>query len=179
MSDASTPGPDDGIVVDETIEDLLTDELDEVDYKIYRILNENGRISDTELGNRVGLSRTAVRRRRKQLQEKNIVKVLGLLVLQEADLDYADVQVTLDSNATKADVDEFIEYLIEQELIYEVDEYLGSSDMLVRVWHQSLRDIKEFVNEIMHHSDVVADYEIVPVIKTHKAWHSKINNTIE
>lgn len=179
MSDVSSPGPDDDIVVDETVEDLLSDELDETDYRIYRILNEDGRISDTELGNRIGLSRTAVRRRRKQLQDDNIIKVLGLLVLQEADLDYADVQVTLDSDATKADIDEFVTYLVEQELIYEVDEYLGSSDMLVRVWHQSLRDIKEFVNEIMHHSDVVTDYEIVPVIKTHKAWHSRINNTVE
>ncbi len=159
---------------DTDIGDLVTKNLDSIDYEIYRILNEDGRISDTELGERIDLSRTAVRRRRKKLQEENVIKILGVLVLQEVDLNYADVQVTLRSDTSRESIDEFIEFLVRQELVYEVDEYLGSSDMLVRVWHRSLQDIKQYVNKLLQ-SEIVQEYEIIPVTRTHKAWHSEIN----
>ncbi|WP_255171177.1 Lrp/AsnC family transcriptional regulator [Natrononativus amylolyticus] len=169
----------DELVVDESIQELVTEHLDEVDYKIYRILNDDGRISDTELGEKVGLSRTAVRRRRRKLQEDNVIKILAVLVLQEVNLKYADVQVTLKSDVTTEEIYEFIEFLLEQELVYEVDEYLGRSDMLVRVWHGSLRDIKRYVNELMQRTDIVDSYEVIPVIKTHKAWHSRVDGSMD
>ncbi|ELY97153.1 Lrp/AsnC family transcriptional regulator [Natrialba asiatica] len=179
MADASngetgTEEPFDG----DTIDGLLSDHLDDLDYEIYRILNENGRISDTELGERVGLSRTAVRRRRKQLQEDDIIKVIGVLVLQEADLNYADVRVTITSNATREAVDEFIDYLVDQELVYEVDEYLGTYDILVRIWHASLQDIKTYTDRLMQH-EAVEDYDVTPVSQTYKAWHSVIDESSE
>nr|WP_239639434.1 Lrp/AsnC family transcriptional regulator [Halobiforma nitratireducens] len=152
--------------------------MDSIDYDIYRILNEDGRISDTELGERVDLSRTAVRRRRKKLQEENVIKIIGVLVLQEVDLNYADVQVNLRADASRESIDELIEFLVDQELVYEVDEYLGSSDMLVRVWHESLQDIKRYVNELLQ-DEIVEAYEITPVTRTHKAWHSEIDGNDE
>ncbi|WP_245998446.1 Lrp/AsnC family transcriptional regulator [Halalkalicoccus subterraneus] len=164
-----------GALDDAHIGDLVSNHLDETDYKIYRILNEDGRISDTELGERVNLSRTAVRRRRKKLQEENMIKIIGVLVLQEAELSYADVRVTVSSDATRDAVDEFISFLIEQELVYEVDEYLGQSDILVRVWHGSLQEVKTYVTHLMQH-DIVKDFEVTPVTKTHKAWHSEIKD---
>lgn len=175
MSDHSTDEGDvDGRLDDVHVGDLVSNHLDEIDYEIYRILNEDGRISDTELGERVDLSRTAVRRRRKKLQEENVLKILGVLVLQEVELSYADVQVTLSPDATTDAVDEFVSLLVDQELVYEVDEYLGRTDVLVRVWHASLQDIKTYVTQLMQH-DVVDEYEVTPVIKTHKAWHSEID----
>ncbi|WP_207588085.1 Lrp/AsnC family transcriptional regulator [Halomontanus rarus] len=176
MADASvTPSESEDVVGGESIQELITDHLDEIDYQIYRILNEDGRISDTELGDRVGLSRTAVRRRRKKLQQDNVIKIIAVMVLQEVDLEYADVRIALESETTTREVDEFVDYLLEQELVYEVNEYLGETDLLVRVWHSSLREIKSYVNELVHHSDVVSEYEVVPVIQTHKAWHSEID----
>lgn len=176
MSDQSTADRSANGALDEAnIEDLISEHLDEVDYKIYRILNEDGRISDTELGERVNLSRTAVRRRRKKLQEENILKIIGVLVLQEVELSYVDVHVSLESDATREEIDAFISYLAGEEFIYEIDEYLGRSDLLVRVWHASLQDVKTYVTQILQ-DDIVEEYEITPVIKTHKAWHSQIDD---
>lgn len=179
MSDNSTEESSrEGKVDDDHIGDLISDHLDETDYKIYRVLNEDGRISDTDLGERVGLSRTAVRRRRKKLQEENMIKIIGLLVLQEVDLSYVDVRVTISSDATRDAIDEYIGFLIEQELVYEVDEYLGQSDILVRVWHRSLHDVKTYVTQITQR-DIVEDLEITPVTKTHKAWHGEIEGKMD
>ena len=174
MSEQSTDESSvDGSLEEASIGDLIANHLDEIDYEIYRILNEDGRISDTDLGERVDLSRTAVRRRREKLQEENIIKIIGVLVLQEVDLSYADVQVTISSDATREAIDEYIDFLVEQELVYEVDEYLGRSDILVRVWHGSLQEIKTYVNQLTRR-DIVEEFEITPVIRTHKAWHSEI-----
>lgn len=165
----------DEAIDDDQIGDLVSDHLDKIDYKIYRILNEDGRISDTDLGERVGLSRTAVRRRRRKLQEENMLKIIGVLVLQEAELSYVDARVTISSDATRDTIDEYINFLIDQELVYEVDEYLGQSDILIRVWHRSLQDVKTYVTQITQR-DIVEDVEITPITKTHKAWHGEIED---
>lgn len=157
------------------IKSILQRHLDETDYRIYKELNENGRISDTELGNRVGLSRTAARRRREKLEEEDIIDVLGVLVLQEAELAYADVRVRFASDATEAEIGEFVDSLAEDELVYEIDEYMGEFDLLVRVWHASLSDVKSYLRESLQEPAVVESYEATPVTRTLKAWHKNLN----
>ncbi|VWX54573.1 AsnC family transcriptional regulator [Novosphingobium sp. 9U] len=48
--------------------------LDRMDYRIIKALVEDGRISDTALGERLHLSSTAVARRRRQLEEAGVIK---------------------------------------------------------------------------------------------------------
>lgn len=160
----------------EKVKRILREYLDETDYRIYKELNRDGRISDTELGDRVGLSRTAARRRRKKLQNEGLVDVLGVLVLQEANLAYADAFVTLNSDLSQDDFDEFIAEVAGEELIYEIDEYMGEYDLLLRVWHASLSDIKSYLRNKLQAYDVVESYDTVPVTKTHKAWHKVLSN---
>ena len=74
-----------------------------------------------------------------------------------------------------SDITEFVNTLAEDELIYEIDEYMGEFDLLVRVWHASLSDIKSYLRENLQQSDVVDSYEATPVTKTIKAWHKKLN----
>jgi hypothetical protein len=46
-------------VDNEKVKRILKEHLDETDYRIYKALNEDGRMSDTQIGERVGLSLTA------------------------------------------------------------------------------------------------------------------------
>lgn len=163
-------------VDNEKVKRILKEHLDETDYRIYKALNEDGRMSDTEIGDRVGLSRTAARRRRKKLEEEGLVDVLGVLVLQEADLAYADVFVTLDSSVGTDELDAFVEEVKDEELIYEIEEYMGKYDLLLRVWHASLSDVKTYLRSMLQDHDAVDSYETIPVTKTHKAWHKTISN---
>lgn len=48
-------------------------ELDRIDYRVLRALIDDGRAADVTLGDRVNLSSTAAARRRKILEEKEIV----------------------------------------------------------------------------------------------------------
>lgn len=151
-------------------QEILENQLDENDYKIFEALNENGRMSDTELAERVGLSRTAVRRRRENLVESGTLKVLAVIVLQEADLAYADIRISLQSTASSADRNTLIKKLVNADLIYSVDSVLGEFDLFVRGWHASLGELKSYFWELLEDEAIVADYEITPVVDTWKAW---------
>lgn len=151
-------------------QEVLQEYLDEADYRIFRALNENGRMSDTELADRVGLSRTAVRRRREQLTEDGLLDVLAVIVLQEGDFAYADIIVTLDRSATAAQRDSLVEKLVDAELIYSVDTCLGEYDLFVRLWHRSFDELKSYVWELFENEPAVDEFTLVPIAKTWKAW---------
>ena len=154
---------------------ILEEYLDEHDYRIFQKLNEDGRISDTELAEAVGLSRSAVRRRRENLIEGGAVDVLAVIVLQELDLAYADVLVSLrkDTPATKRS--DLISKLIDEELIYSLDSCLGQYDLFVRLWHESLSDVKSYTWELFADESIVKSYEVVPMVHTWKAWDKELD----
>jgi|GEM_PF-1900423 DNA-binding Lrp family transcriptional regulator len=105
MSDTTTTDESQDEPPADTPEAILRAHLDDHDYQIFEALNEDGRMSDTELSDRVGLSRTAVRRRRENLIESGILDILAVIVLQEADLAYADVRVSVDQSVGRAERD--------------------------------------------------------------------------
>jgi Lrp/AsnC family transcriptional regulator, leucine-responsive regulatory protein len=158
---------------------LLEDHIDEIDYQIFRAMNENGRISDTELAERVGLSRTAVRRRREKLKEEGIIDVLAVIVLQRANLAYADVQVKLDQSSPSRHRFDLIESLVDDELVYSLDSCMGPYDLFVRLWHSTHDELKSHVWTLLENKDIIEDYEIVPVIKTWKAWDKELQRPTE
>lgn len=51
--------------------------LDMVDYRILKVLSENGRASDVAIGERINLSSTAVARRRRIMEEAGIISGYG------------------------------------------------------------------------------------------------------
>ena len=154
---------------------ILEEHLDENDYRIFKALNENGRMSDTDLAGRVGLSRTAVRRRREKLVESGALEVLAVIVLQEADLAYADVRIQLDQMSKANRRDALIEKLIDAELVYSVDSCMGDHDLFVRTWHASLGAIKSYIWSLLADDPTVERYEITPVVKTWKAWDRELD----
>lgn len=154
---------------------ILEGHLDEHDYEIFQKLNENGRISDTEIAEKIGLSRTAVRRRREQLLDQGTVDVHAVIVLQELDLAYADVLVKLDSTAAAGQRRELISRLIDEELIYSLDSCIGSYDLFVRLWHETLNDVKEYTWNLFEDTPIVESYELVPMVHTWKAWDKELD----
>ncbi|ELZ63688.1 MULTISPECIES: Lrp/AsnC family transcriptional regulator [Haloferax] len=158
-----------------TPEAVLENYLDEHDYEIFRALNENGRISDTELAERVGLSRTAVRRRREKLQESDVLEILAVIVLQEADLADAQVLVSFNQHVSSDVRTEFITMLIDEGLVYNTSSCLGEYDLVFSAWHTDLNALKEYVWDLFDGEEIVDDYTIIPLLKTWKAWDKELD----
>lgn len=158
-------------IEDPRVVELLEERMDHKDYLIFRELNEDGRLSDTELAERVGLSRTAARRRRKQLQEDGILEIFALLVFKESDYTYAEVQISYSTTARSDQIDEFIQGFLDDGLVYEVAECVGEYDLMIRVWQSSLNDINAHVRDLLQDNDVVESYTIVPITNSYKMFH--------
>ncbi len=151
-------------------EQALRSHLDEEDYEIFRALNEDGRMSDTELAERVGLSRTAVRRRREKLLNEGLLEILGVIVLQEGDFQYGLVLVGLDPQVTDTEWKTMIDRFVDEDLIYSVDAAMGEYDLVLHVWHESFNELKSYILGLFDDLDRIEEYTFVPVAKTWKAW---------
>jgi|GEM_PF-643123 DNA-binding Lrp family transcriptional regulator len=168
--DIEMPEPKEWIEDPQVVE-LLEETMDHKDYLIFRELNENGRLSDTELAERVGLSRTAARRRRKKLQNDGILEIFALLVFKKADYTYAEVHITYSMDASQEQIEEFIRSFLNDGLVYEVAEVVGKHDLMIRVWEASLNKLNAHVREYLNDNDVVDSYTLVPITNSYKMFH--------
>ncbi|ASJ17618.1 transcriptional regulator [Thermococcus chitonophagus] len=146
--------------------------LDETDIKIYMFLRENGKISDSEIARRLGISVTTVRRRRKRLEEKGLLQIVGLLLLKAADIQYADVLVKFRQGVRVEEINEFINTAVNNPRIYEVTVYIGGEyDVLLRFFESNLERLKYHIEKFVRSSDIIEHYTINTAIGSPKAWY--------
>ena len=120
--------------------------LDNIDYKILRVIQSEGRISNLNLADKIGLSPSPCLRRVKELEKGNVIKKYVGLVEPKAIgfLINAFVNVSLQSQKER-----FLNIFEQKVSLYEeVSEcYLmtGSSDYLLRVVTRDLEEYERFV----------------------------------
>lgn len=81
-------------------------EIDETNKIILRLLKDNGRMSFTELGEQLGLSRVAVKKRVAKLEEQGIIRGYKAVIHREDAIKMYMEIITVDEEA-----DELIDYL--------------------------------------------------------------------
>lgn len=160
----------------EFLKSVLSEDWDDMDIKIYQILRDRGRMTDTELAEELDTSITTARRRRTQLQEKGYLMVLALLVLQKANVVYTDVLVNISPDASIKELDEFIQDAVQNVRIYEVTQYLNKKAMLLRFLDKDLENMNKSITRFMLERDIVKDYEILPAAISPKAWNRILEN---
>ncbi len=156
-------------------EEVFSHYLDEKDIKILKILNRNANISDSKLGKLVGLSKTAVRLRRVKLENNGILKLVGAVVLQNLGIPYADILIRLQNESNIRE--QFKLKVLDDDLVYEVTEYIGEWDLLIRIFHSNANALKEEAIKIVS-DKAVKDYRINLAVKTYKAWGNSILSSI-
>jgi len=149
---------------------ILSKKYDKIDIHIINSLNDDGRISDQKLADQLGISKTTVRVRRLKLQKSGAIKIVGLLVLQNMSLSYADVFLKFSPNSRRADIENFIEACKKDEYVYEVTRYIGNYDLLIRLFDEDLDSLKNHYYNILKDQTVVNESVVIPVIKSDKAW---------
>ncbi|MEM0212583.1 MAG: Lrp/AsnC family transcriptional regulator [Saccharolobus sp.] len=152
-------------------EEVFSNILDDKDIKILKILNQDANISDAKIGKLIGLSKTSVRVRRIKLQNSGVLKIVGVIVLQNLRLPYADIQVKLKNDLILRE--QFINKLMNNDLVYEVTEYMGDWDLLIRLFHKDIVSLKDEILKIIS-DKAIQDYRINYVTRTYKAWGKSI-----
>ena len=129
---------------------MLMPDLDARDRTILRLLQENGRITNAELAERVHLSASACLRRVKQLEESGLIKGYAML-LDEKTAGFpgtAYVSVTLDQQG-RASLDRFEKAIMQFEEVLECYLLAGNHDYLVKVAYKDSADFERIHSEII------------------------------
>ena len=125
---------------------LTTAALDETDRKIIAVLAEEGRISNLELADRIGLSPTPCSRRVKRLEEEGVIMGYGARVNPTAMGQSVSVMVQVRlSQQSPADIDEFMSAVHRLPEITECLLVTGNLDYVLKVQTRDVEALRDFV----------------------------------
>lgn len=134
--------------------------MDEKDRQIIAALQQNGRLSNQDLSERVNLSPSPCLRRLRQLEEEGIIRGYTALVDEEAfGLPVTVfVRVRLQLHA-KENVRAFEAAIMNMDAVLDCYVMTGDTDYLLRVLVEDLKHYEEFVRKQLHTAPGVASID--------------------
>jgi Lrp/AsnC family leucine-responsive transcriptional regulator len=129
-----------------------SDALDAIDQELLDLLAEDARLPATELGEKVRLSASAVRKRLKHLEGTHILKYTTVRALDKAGQS-AEAYIELDT-APRVDALAFVERVVRMQGVREASQLAGKPDVLLRVRARTPEEIGDLVNKIRELKEV-------------------------
>ncbi len=123
-------------------------ELDEVDIAILQLLQEDGRMSNVDLANRIKLSPPATHARLKRLQASGFIRRFAALLDQEMvgfDM-VCYVNISLRMHGVK-ELEQFRRSVLDMPQILECYHVTGEFDYLLKIVVRNRRDLQQFVEK--------------------------------
>lgn len=130
--------------------------IDEIDRKIINELNENSRLSMSELGRRINLSSPSVTERVRQMESFGIIKKYTLEIDYEK-LGYP-IECIVEATVKNGDYKSFkklIEELPNVEFCYRI---AGNACYLVKLQFESFSKAEEFINTVAPYAATVTHF---------------------
>lgn len=119
--------------------------MDEIDRHIVSLMQENARISVTELGKRIGLSTPAANERLKRLEERGVITAYRAVINPEALGKHVTAFILYDTTRCEA----FREFCRQQSSVMECHRLAGQYSYLVKVVTENVRTLETFIDESM------------------------------
>jgi DNA-binding Lrp family transcriptional regulator len=140
---------------------------DLVNEQILHELSSHGRIANTELAEKIGLSASACLRRVQELENSGVIKgyraILDSELLGNGFIAYVTVGL---SQHTKASQDAFEQAIADANEVKECHNVTGSFEYILRVETRNLKSYKTF------HTDTLGTFPQVSTITTHVVMDS-------
>ena len=119
--------------------------MDEIDRHIVSLMQENARISVTELGKQIGLSTPAANERLKRLEERGVITGYRAVVNPETLGKHVTAFILYDTTRCEA----FREFCRQQPSVMECHRLAGQYSYLVKVVTENVRTLETFIDESM------------------------------
>lgn len=121
--------------------------LDELDQKIVRLLIENARMSYSDIGQQVGISRVAVKTRIQSLEQRGIIEEYTTIInpqkISGAVSCYFEIETLPDTLA------QVIQLLYENETITQIYRVTGNHKLHVHAVAASSEDMERLIQEVI------------------------------
>ncbi|WLD94381.1 Lrp/AsnC family transcriptional regulator [Alkalihalobacillus sp. AL-G] len=121
--------------------------MDEIDKSILLHLQENARVSMTELGKKVGLSTPATNERVKKLEDKGVIKGYRAIINPEKMNKHVTAFILFDTRRCEA----FREFCRIHPHVIECHRLAGQFSYLVKIITESVKNLEEFIDEAMEY----------------------------
>jgi Lrp/AsnC family leucine-responsive transcriptional regulator len=130
------------------------DKLDEIDLHILDILQEEGRISNADLAQRVGLAPPTVLRRVKLLEEHGYIRGYAALV-NPLKLGLTVTAFVFIESSAGCDLNEVREFLVELPGVQEVHHLIGEWCFLLKVRTETPQTLEDLIyRKLRKHPDI-------------------------
>ncbi|MBD0383297.1 Lrp/AsnC family transcriptional regulator [Paenibacillus sedimenti] len=123
--------------------------MDHVDKEILIILQDQARISMTELGKKVGLSQPAVTERVHRMEEKGIIKQYRAIVSPDKVNKHVSAYLLFHTKRCE----KFIEFCKKYPDVLELHRISGQYNYLLKVVTDSMQSLEAFINASGEHGD--------------------------
>src|SRR3989344_4104172 len=136
--------------------------LDEKDIILLKNIHEDSRLSLTDLGKKLGLSRDAVNYRIKNMIKTGIIKDFILrLNYHLLDYQYTTIMIKFRTISQKRK-EEFLQYLYNDERFYSLMGQIGTWDLSLMMFFTNAKDLRDFLISIKEKfSDVIHSHDSV------------------
>lgn len=149
---------------------MTTEVLDGTDRKIVSVLQAEGRISNLDLAERVGLSPTPCNRRVKRLEDVGVITGYGARVDQSALGIGVSVMVSVRlSEQGPSDIEEFLTAIHRLPEISECLLVAGNLDYILKVRAVDVEALKDFVLEKLKTIPCVSETTTMLILETVKS----------
>ncbi|MDB9809963.1 Lrp/AsnC family transcriptional regulator [Planktomarina temperata] len=149
---------------------MTTEVLDSTDRKIVSVLQAEGRISNLDLAERVGLSPTPCNRRVKRLEDVGVITGYGARVNQSALGIGVSVMVSVRlSEQGPSDIEEFLATIHRLPEISECLLVAGNIDYVLKVRAVDVEALKDFVLEKLKTIPCVSETTTMLILETVKS----------
>lgn len=146
-----------------------TEQIDQFDRKILSLLQEDARLTNSDLSERVNLSPSQCSRRRQRLEEDGLIK--GYRAILDRDrLGFSLVNVisvTL-STHNRDNARRFADLLSRLPEVQEAHALTGEMDYILKVVTPDLKSLSRFVNEVLLPHEAVQHVKTAIVLETLK-----------
>jgi DNA-binding Lrp family transcriptional regulator len=146
--------------------------LDDFDFDIVSLLQQNARISNREIARQLNVSETMVRQRLKKLLQQSALR--KVVVVNPFVFDYSAGAIVR-ARIGMGQASEFCLKVAELEHFVAVMKVVGHYNVTMLVLGESLQTITDEVYESFSGFSEVGEYTILPVIKTYKHRHRLVS----
>lgn len=143
--------------------------MDETDIRILEILQENSKISNKKLSEKIGLNPSSTLERVKKLENKEIIKKYTALLNMEklGFITIAFIQVSLKRH-NKQSIEKFIKSLEAIPEIVEFYHIAGRYDYMLKIYVKSNKQLQRFLMEKITSIEIVDKTETMLVFQEKK-----------
>jgi Lrp/AsnC family leucine-responsive transcriptional regulator len=144
-------------------------ELDKIDLQILKILQQNGRITNLQLSNEIGLSPAPTLERVRKLENSGYILSYHALVDEEKlGLGIKTfIQVSLDFHKSNT-IQNFLDEIQEIKEITECHHVTGQCDFLLKVYVKDIKSYEQLIMQKISRISVVKTFQTMIIMSTNK-----------